>query len=158
MTLPPIRPNRIIDGISAVLLPFAPDGSVDLGAFSQLVERTWSAGLTPAVNMDTGYTNLLTPAERLEILGLVGSLARGRRFVAGAFIEGESGDPGRLYRREAGAIACSGGLSFARSASPADSRAALMRKECGEGVVSSRKGGVLLAICKDLPLLLVFNF
>lgn len=109
MPLPPIRPNRVIDGISAVLLPFKPEGPVDLESFSQLVERTWAAGLTPAVNMDTGYTNLLTPAERQEILGLVGSLARGRRFVAGAFIEGEAGDPGRLYRREAGAIACSGG-------------------------------------------------
>lgn len=109
MTIPPTRAPRTIDGISAVLLPFRPDGAVDLESYSLLVERTWAAGLTPAVNMDTGYTNLLTPVERQEILGLVGSLARGRRFVAGAFIEGEEGDPGRLYRREAAAIACSGG-------------------------------------------------
>jgi dihydrodipicolinate synthase/N-acetylneuraminate lyase len=60
--------------------------------------------------MDTGYSNLLTRDERAEILWLVNSLARGRRFVAGAFIEGEDGDPVRLYRRECNAIQCAGGL------------------------------------------------
>ena len=92
-----------------MLLPFGPDGRADFAVFAQLVERTWTAGLTPAVNMDTGYANLLTRAERAEILGLVSSLARGRRFVAGAFIEGEDGDPIRLYGRECGIIECAGG-------------------------------------------------
>lgn len=108
--VPAIRPRRRIEGISAVLLPFSPGGAVDLDAFSRLVESTWAAGLTPAVNMDTGYTNLLTPAERTEILGLTGSLARGRRFVAGAFIEGLEGDPIRNYRAAGNAIACAGGI------------------------------------------------
>ncbi|MBL9172293.1 MAG: dihydrodipicolinate synthase family protein [Verrucomicrobiales bacterium] len=106
---PPIRPRRRIEGISAVLLPFRPEGAVDLDAFARLVESTWAAGLTPAVNMDTGYTNLLTPTERTEILGLTASLARGRKFVAGAFIEGLEGDPARNYRTAANAIACAGG-------------------------------------------------
>jgi dihydrodipicolinate synthase/N-acetylneuraminate lyase len=110
MPIPSLKPCRPIEGISAVLLPFREDGAVDFPAFAQLVERTWSAGLTPAVNMDTGYSNLLTRDERAEILGLVNSLARGRRFVAGAFIEGEAGDPVRLYRRECNAIQCAGGL------------------------------------------------
>lgn len=110
MPIPSLKPCRPIEGISAVLLPFREDGAVDFTAFAQLVERTWSAGLTPAVNMDTGYSNLLTRDERAEILGLVNSLARGRRFVAGAFIEGEDGDPVRLYRRECNAIQCAGGL------------------------------------------------
>ncbi len=110
MPIPALKPCRPIEGISAVLLPFRHDGTVDFPAFAQLVERTWAAGLTPAVNMDTGYTNLLTRDERAEILGLVNSLARGRRFVAGAFIEGEDGDPVRLYRRECNAIYCAGGL------------------------------------------------
>lgn len=109
-TAPPIRPRRRIEGVSAVLLPFRPDGTVDLDAFSRLVESIWVAGLTPAVNMDTGYTNLLTPEQRTEILGLTGSLARGRRFVAGAFIEGLEGDPIRNYRETANAIACAGGI------------------------------------------------
>jgi dihydrodipicolinate synthase/N-acetylneuraminate lyase len=110
MPIPSLKPCRPIEGISAVLLPFRADGVVDFPAFARLVERTWSAGLTPAVNMDTGYSNLLTRDERAEILGLVNSLARGRRFVAGAFIEGEDGDPVRLYRRECNAIQCAGGL------------------------------------------------
>ncbi len=110
MKIPRLIRNRSIDGISAVLLPFGRDGKADFEAFARLVERTWAAGLTPAVNMDTGYANFLSPTERMEILGLVGSLARGRRFVAGAFIEGEDGDPSRLYRRECSAIACSGGV------------------------------------------------
>jgi dihydrodipicolinate synthase/N-acetylneuraminate lyase len=100
----------VIEGISAVLLPFGRSGEPDLEAYSPLVERTWAAGLTPAVNMDTGYANLLTRTQRLEILGLVQSLARGRRFIAGAFIEGESGDPVRLYRRECATIECNGGI------------------------------------------------
>jgi dihydrodipicolinate synthase/N-acetylneuraminate lyase len=110
MPIPSLKLCRPIEGISAVLLPFREDGAVDFTAFAQLVERTWSAGLTPAVNMDTGYSNLLTRDERAEILGLVNSLARGRRFVAGAFIEGEDGDPVRLNRRECNAIQCAGGL------------------------------------------------
>ncbi len=107
--VPPLRPRRTIEGISACLLPFRPDGTVDFTSYAVLVERTWAAGLAPAVNMDTGYTHLLRPEERTEILGLVNSLARGRRFVAGAFIEGQDGDPIRLYRRECAAIECAGG-------------------------------------------------
>ena len=93
-----------------MLLPFRGGGQIDWESFARLVELTWAAGLTPAVNMDTGYTNLLTREQRTEILGLVNSLAHGRRFVAGAFIEGEAGDPTWLYRRECNAIGCAGGL------------------------------------------------
>lgn len=107
---PPLRPRRPIEGISAVLLPFGAGGVPDLEAFSRLVEGTWAAGLTPAVNMDTGYTNLLAPEQRTEVLGLTGSLARGRRFVAGAFIEGLDGDPVRNYRAACNAITCAGGI------------------------------------------------
>lgn len=110
MQIPALKPRRPIEGISAVLLPFRADGTADFEAYARLVERTWAAGLTPAVNMDTGYTNLLSREARGEILGLVNSLACGRRFVAGAFIEGEDGDPVRLYRRECNAIYCAGGL------------------------------------------------
>jgi dihydrodipicolinate synthase/N-acetylneuraminate lyase len=109
MTIPEPKWRRPIEGISAVLLPFGDDGKIQWSDYAQLVERTWAAGLVPAVNMDTGYTNLLTPEERSEVLGLVNSLSRGRRFVAGAFIHGMEGDPVRLYRRECGAIQCSGG-------------------------------------------------
>ena len=108
--MPPYRTHRQIDGISAVLLPFQTDGRPDLESWASLVEHTWKAGLTPAVNMDTGYANLLTTAERQHLLGLTAQLAHGRRFVAGAFVQGRSGDPATLYAREAAAIRDAGGM------------------------------------------------
>lgn len=109
-TCPPLRPRRPIEGISAVLLPFQADGVADLDGFAALLDATWAAGLTPAVNMDTGYTNLLTPEERARILALTRDHARGRRFVAGAFIEGLPGDPARNYLEVAGVITRHGGV------------------------------------------------
>lgn len=102
--------RRRIEGISAVLLPFHEDGKPDHNAFLAHVERTYAAGLTPAVNMDTGYVNLLTRKERLEILDLMPAAANGRRFVAGAFVEGEAGDLVSLYTRETDAIQERGGI------------------------------------------------
>lgn len=107
--VPPLRPGRPIDGISAVLLPFHADGRPDRDTWATLVERTWAAGLTPAVNMDTGYANLLTAAERAEFLAEAGRMARGRRFVAGTYVEGLEGDPALLYARGAAAIHAAGG-------------------------------------------------
>lgn len=110
MTIPPQKLGRTIEGISAVLLPFGTDGRWNLDAYRSLVERTWAAGLTPAINMDTGYANLLTRPERMEILGLVSAMAQGRPFVAGAFIQGESGLPLELYLRETTAITQASGV------------------------------------------------
>ncbi len=107
--MPPYRLNRPVDGISAVLLPFQLDGRPDLDGWAALVEGTWAAGLTPAVNMDTGYANLLSMTERTHLLELMRQMAHGRRFVAGAFIEGEAGDPTELYVRQAAAIQAAGG-------------------------------------------------
>jgi dihydrodipicolinate synthase/N-acetylneuraminate lyase len=47
--------------------------------------------------MDTGYVHLLTSTEREQVLIETAAVALGRRFVAGAFIEGESGSPAALY-------------------------------------------------------------
>jgi dihydrodipicolinate synthase/N-acetylneuraminate lyase len=110
MAVPALKPGRTIEGISAVLLPFDDAGRIDWAGFRTLVERTWAAGLTPAVNMDTGYVNLLSAAERAQVLAETRSLAAGRRFVAGAFIEGEDGDPVALSRREIETIRAHGGL------------------------------------------------
>ena len=54
-----LRPRRTITGISAILLPFTEAGDIDWHGFAAHVVRTADAGLTPAVNMDTGYGNLL---------------------------------------------------------------------------------------------------
>ncbi len=104
-----IIPKRKIDGISAILLPFHADGTPDFDAFLAHVDRTYAAGLTPAVNMDTGYANLLTPAERFKILDLTSAIANGRRFVAGAFVEGQTDDLVTLYARETDLIQQRGG-------------------------------------------------
>ncbi len=67
--VPALRPGRRIEGISALLLPYTSEGRPDLDAHSNLVEQTFAAGLTPAVNMDTGFVNLLTREERSRVLG-----------------------------------------------------------------------------------------
>ena len=82
-----IQPQRKIEGISAILLPFQSNGEIDLKGFSRHLERTFQSGLVPAVNMDTGYVNRLSPAQRMLILERTHALASGRAFVAGAFIE-----------------------------------------------------------------------
>ena len=83
-----LRPRRKITGISAILLPFFEDGSIDWESFSAHVARTVDAGLAPAVNMDTGYVNLIDQKTRVEVLHqtrkVVGRNAVG--YVAGAFV------------------------------------------------------------------------
>ena len=93
-----LRPRRRITGISAILLPFAEDGSVDWPAFRAHVARTAAAGLTPAVNMDTGYVNLLKPTTRQRVLEETRSELGGGPFVAGAFVGDQPGDS---WQREA---------------------------------------------------------
>jgi dihydrodipicolinate synthase/N-acetylneuraminate lyase len=85
-----VRPRRTITGMAAVLLPFR-NGLIDWASFESLVERTASAGLTPAVNMDTGYVNLLDPADRVEVLDRTKAVLGGGSFVAGAFVADEPG-------------------------------------------------------------------
>ena len=92
-----IKTGRTIEGSSAVLLPFTPDGAIDWDAYAANVKRTLDAGLAPAVNMDTGYANLISPDEKRRVLTITRDVAAGRRFVAGAFIEGQDGDINDLY-------------------------------------------------------------
>ena len=89
---PAIVPQRKITGISAILLPFTDDGSVDWDGFSAHVERTVQAGLAPAVNMDTGYVNLLDDGVRKEVLQRTQGIVGNGSFVAGAFIGDQAGD------------------------------------------------------------------
>jgi dihydrodipicolinate synthase/N-acetylneuraminate lyase len=104
-----LKPGRKIEGISAVLLPFGADDRPDWAGFRALLERTWTAGLTPAVNMDTGYVHLLTSAERTRVLDETRDVGGGKRFVAGAFIDGEPGEPASLYLQAVEQIRTRGG-------------------------------------------------
>lgn len=96
-----LRPGRKIHGIAAALLPFRENGAVAEEDFQRHLQATHAAGLVNAVNMDTGYANLLTDAEKERVLELtVEALGPGTEFVAGAFIEGREGEVVDLYRRE----------------------------------------------------------
>ena len=80
--------------MSAILLPFQADGSVDWDAFRRHVARTADSGLSPAVNMDTGYANLIDDATRERALAETAAVTNGRQFVAGSFV----GDmPGAMF-------------------------------------------------------------
>ena len=80
-----LKPRRPIEGISAILLPFQDDGSIDWVGFRAHVRRTAAAKLIPAVNMDTGFGNLLDDRTKREVLEVTQSELGGSRFVAGAF-------------------------------------------------------------------------
>jgi dihydrodipicolinate synthase/N-acetylneuraminate lyase len=106
-----LRPRASIVGMSAILLPLTTNGDIDWPGFTAHLLRTHAAGLTPAVNMDTGYANLLTEQQRLEVLDRTQAALAGAPFVAGAFV----GDrPGAAfdcdaYLRETDAIQARGG-------------------------------------------------
>jgi dihydrodipicolinate synthase/N-acetylneuraminate lyase len=101
--------GRTVTGMAAVLLPFDADGRIAEDAYAACLRETVAAGLTPAVNMDTGYVNLLTDGEKERVLQLAEQTLQGAPFVAGAYIEGQDGDVADLYRREIARIARYGG-------------------------------------------------
>ncbi len=87
----PLRPRRRIAGHAAVLLPHTRAGAVDWTSFEGLLARTAAAGLTPAVNMDTGFVQLLDPATRARVLAVTARIV-GPGFLAGAYVEDQPGD------------------------------------------------------------------
>jgi dihydrodipicolinate synthase/N-acetylneuraminate lyase len=106
-----IRPRRQIVGISAVLLPYTTAGAIDWDGFGAHLARTFEAGLMPAVNMDTGYVNLLTERERQEVLRQTQQAAGGQAFAAGAFVADAPGaryDEAAYFEQIDGIRACGG--------------------------------------------------
>ena len=88
-----IQPRREVNGASAILLPFTETGEIDWASFTVHVARTAEFGLTPAVNMDTGYVNLLDTAIQNEVLSQTRSILGNHPFIAGAFVRDRQGDP-----------------------------------------------------------------
>ncbi len=88
-----LKPRRKITGMSAILLPFQSNGQIDWKGFESHVLRTLEAGLAPAVNMDTGYANLIDEQTRKSVLERTQNLCQGRDFVAGAFVASQPGSP-----------------------------------------------------------------
>lgn len=93
LSWPQIQPGRTITGMSAVLLPFLADGSIDWDGFAGLVERTVKAGLIPAVNMDTGFGPFLGNEDKNRALEIASQFKSKQGFVAGAVVPDKPGDP-----------------------------------------------------------------
>ncbi|MFM9058777.1 MAG: dihydrodipicolinate synthase family protein [Planctomycetaceae bacterium] len=85
--LPLVRPRREIRGLSAILLPFAADRRIHWDAFAAHAARTAACGITPAVNMDTGYVQLIDDETRRRALDTArAAVGPGRDIVAGACV------------------------------------------------------------------------
>lgn len=108
------RPGRKIEGISAVLLPYRRDGEIDEAGFRRHLRRTAAAGLGLAVNMDTGYIDLLTAEEKQRVLAWTSEVLRDggfeQAFVAGALPMRDTECVATAYCRECEAIASAGGI------------------------------------------------
>jgi dihydrodipicolinate synthase/N-acetylneuraminate lyase len=105
------KPRRKIEGIAAALLPFDANGKIAVDEFQTHLVATQAAGLQNAVNMDTGYVNYLSNAEKSDVLLWTReALGPETPFVAGAYIEHDPGDDiVALYRRQMGEIKKVGG-------------------------------------------------
>jgi dihydrodipicolinate synthase/N-acetylneuraminate lyase len=104
------RIHRRVHGIAAALLPFESDGRIAVEAFQKHLVATQRAGLQNAVNMDTGYVNYLSEQEKISVLRWTReALGENVPFVAGAYIEGQSGRILDLYRKQMDAIVQFGG-------------------------------------------------
>jgi dihydrodipicolinate synthase/N-acetylneuraminate lyase len=138
--------HREVQGISAALLPFEADGRVAVGAFQRHLLATHRAGLMNAVNMDTGYVNYLSDAEKRYVLGWTReALGTDVPFVAGAYIEERSGDLVALYRQEMDAIVKMGGIPI------------LFQTARLHGKTSKEKVAMYEAACHEYPHVLGFE-
>ncbi len=106
-----VKPGRAVKGVSAVLLPYREDGRMDEAGFRRHLERTLKAGLGAAVNMDTGYVDLLSAEEKRQVLKWTSEvLARRGWFAAGALPTESARKAAELYARECATIRESGGV------------------------------------------------
>lgn len=134
-----IRPGRKVFGIAAALLPFDDRGAIAEDEFARHLQRTAAAGLVNAVNMDTGYANLLSDQAKQQVLKIARqALGANAPLVAGVFIEGRAGEPAELYRRGIAEVRKWGAtpILFQTSAlhglAPAE-KSAVYREACREG-------------------------
>jgi 4-hydroxy-tetrahydrodipicolinate synthase len=103
--------RRKVQGIAATLLPFESNGQIAVEAFQRHLTDTHRAGLMNAVNMDTGYVNYLSDAEKQDVLRWTReALGKDVPFVAGTYIEGQTGQLAALYRRQMDTIVALGGI------------------------------------------------
>ena len=118
-----VLPGRTITGMSAILLPHLDPTAVDWASLDAHIVRTHEAGLTPAVNMDTGYVQLLDADTRTQVLdraaAITGGRLRSRRVRGrrtGRLVRPRRLPPGR--RRDHCPRRPAGGVPIARSERP----------------------------------------
>src|SRR5450755_2023926 len=103
--------RRKVHGIAAALLPFEDDGRIAVETFQRHLVNTHRAGLMNAVNMDTGYVNYLSDTEKQDVLRWTrDALGKDVPFIAGAYIEDQSGDVVSLYRQQMDGIVAFGAI------------------------------------------------
>ena len=135
-----VRLRRKVQGIAAALLPFEANGNIAVEAFQQHLRATQQAGLMNAVNMDTGYVNFLSEQEKRDVLRWTReALGKDVPFVAGAYVEGQSGDLVTLYRRQLDTIVEFGAIPI------------LFQTARLHGKSSSEKVATYRAVCQGYP-------
>ncbi|SRR6266536_2990361 len=140
------KPCRKVQGIAAALLPYQTNLRVDVESFQRHLVVTHQAHLINAVNMDTGYVNLLTETEKRDVLSWTrDALGRDVMFVAGAYIENLEGNIVTLYRQQLDVIVGFGALPI------------LFQTERLHGKSAKEKVDTYQAICKDYPHVLAFE-
>jgi dihydrodipicolinate synthase/N-acetylneuraminate lyase len=141
------EPRRKVQGMAAALLPYEADGRVAVDAFAKQLTSTQRAGLMNAVNMDTGYVNYLSDAEKQEVLSWTRqALGKGIPFVAGAYIEHHAGeDIVTLYRRQIDTIVRFEGTPI------------LFQTARLHGRSPARTAEAYRDICRDYPHVLAFE-
>ncbi len=140
------RFRRKVQGIAAALLPYESDGKVAVEAFQKHLVATHRAGLMNAVNMDTGYVNYLSEAEKLEVLRWTrDALGKDVPFVAGAYIENQTGDVVALYRQQMDSIVRGGAIPI------------LFQTARLHGKSAEEKAAIYQAACQGYPHVLAFE-
>ncbi len=138
--------GRKVQGIAAALLPFEADGRIAVEAFQNHLRATHRAGLMNAVNMDTGYVNYLNDSEKQDVLRWTKeTLEKNVPFVAGAYIEGQTGDIVELYRKQMDVIVGHGGIPI------------LFQTSRLQGKTSVEKAATYAAVCRGYPHVLAFE-
>ena len=138
--------RRKVQGIAAALLPYESNGSVAVEAFQQHLIAGHHAGLMNAVNMDTGYVNYLSEPEKHDVLRwTVEALGKNVPFVAGAYIENQTGDIVALYRQQMDSIVQAGGIPI------------VFQTARLHGLLSKEKAAVYQTACQGYPHVLAFE-
>jgi dihydrodipicolinate synthase/N-acetylneuraminate lyase len=138
--------GRKVQGIAAALLPFEADERIAVGAFQDHLRATHRAGLMNAVNMDTGYVNYLSEAEKADVLRWTReALGKDVPFVAGAYIEGQTGDVVSLYRKQIDSIVAHGGIPI------------LFQTSRLHGKSSAEKAAAYREVCRGYAHVLAFE-